>query len=215
MTSETGAKTFQIVVAASARWGIGNGGALPWKIPGDTKRFAEITTRTFDAEKTNAVVMGRKTWESLPRKFRPLPERLNVVLSRTADALDFPPGVLVARSLDGALALLSEIVSVETVFVIGGGEVYAEALASPALDAVHLTRVETEAECDAFFPPLGEDRFRVVNSSPTYESAGTRYSFLTYVTRPGFDPTDVASNPLKKALNRLSSNFYSFFVNFC
>ena len=214
MTSENGAARFQVVVAADARWGIGRGGELPWKLPGDTKRFAELTTRTFEAGKTNAVVMGRKTWESLPAKFRPLPERLNVVLSRAADARDFPPGVIVAGSLEAALSLLAPIESVETVFVIGGGEVYAEALSSPALDVVHLTRVECDAGCDAFFPPLDDALFRVVNASPTYECGGTRYSFLTFVPRDAFDAPWVSPNPLKIALKRISSIFESFFVNF-
>jgi hypothetical protein len=74
--------TFQIVVAATRKLGIGKGGTMPWKLPGDIAYFKELTTRTADPAKQNAVVMGRKTWESIPPKFRPLPGRVNIVLSR-------------------------------------------------------------------------------------------------------------------------------------
>ena len=75
MASETG-MTFQVVVAATRSGGIGARGGLPWRLPGDMRRFADITTRTFDPERANAVIMGRKTWESLPARRRPLPERV-------------------------------------------------------------------------------------------------------------------------------------------
>ena len=75
---------FQIVVAATRQLGIGVNGDLPWKVSGDMKYFKELTKVTRDRAKRNAVVMGRNTWESIPEKFRPLPGRLNVVLSRSA-----------------------------------------------------------------------------------------------------------------------------------
>ena len=76
--------TFQLVVAATRKLGIGKAGSMPWKLPGDMAYFKEITSKTADPGKQNAVIMGRKTWESIPPKFRPLPGRINVVLTRGA-----------------------------------------------------------------------------------------------------------------------------------
>lgn len=84
MTAAAEQLTLHIVVAATKKLGIGKGGGMPWKLPGDMAYFKDLTTRTADSSKQNAVVMGRKTWESIPPKFRPLPGRVNVVLSRSA-----------------------------------------------------------------------------------------------------------------------------------
>lgn len=86
-----------IVAACGPRLGIGKNGQLPWNLPKEMKHFARMTTDTTDASLRNAVIMGRKTWESIPAKFRPLRRRLNVVLSRRTDlSLDHPDAVLCA-----------------------------------------------------------------------------------------------------------------------
>lgn len=121
---------FQIVVAATRSMGIGIDGHLPWKLPTDMKFFKKITSYTASSSKKNAVIMGRNTWESIPEKFRPLPGRLNVVLSRTIKTIDSHDDVIVSESLDAALALLASqphSTIVESIFVIGGGQVYRSA----------------------------------------------------------------------------------------
>ena len=140
---------------------------------------------------TNAVVMGRRTWESLPERFRPLPGRLNVVLSRSAGKLALPDAVVQSDSLEGALRTLAEpahAASVESVFVIGGGEVYREALAHPLCDAVHLTEVGgRDFDCDTFLPgPIDTDTFSLWRQSPPKRERGVgcTTSFLTYVRKP-------------------------------
>ncbi|KAJ1616002.1 dihydrofolate reductase-like domain-containing protein, partial [Pavlovales sp. CCMP2436] len=135
-----------VVAACRKTLGIGAEGALPWRLPADLKYFKQLTTSTRDPLRLNAVVMGRKTWESLPPKMHPLPGRLNVVLSRTPEpelraSLALPVGVLVASSLDAALALLGADGEVENVFVIGGAAVYAEALRSERLQRAYVTFV--------------------------------------------------------------------------
>ncbi|KAI8109843.1 hypothetical protein M9434_001122 [Picochlorum sp. BPE23] len=187
---------FQIVVAATRQGGIGKDGTLPWKLPGDMAYFKKLTTTTRDAAKKNAVIMGRKTWESIPKKFRPLSGRVNVVLSRQ---MEEEGGMVVKRSLEDAMAYLQKDLagSLENVFVIGGGEVYKEALASPLLSAIHLTRVEGDVDCDTFMPEVDETRFKLWHAgSPRRDTPdGMRYSFLCY-TRVNVDDDDVAARAI-------------------
>ena len=102
--------------------GIGCAGQLPWKLSGDMKYFKDLTSEVTASGCKNAVIMGRKTWESIPSKRRPLPDRINVVITRDS-GYQLPEGVLAAFSLDEALELLQQF-KVERCFVIGGGEIY-------------------------------------------------------------------------------------------
>jgi len=200
----------QLVVAATKNgFGIGKDGTMPWKLSGDMAYFKELTSRTRDASKQNAVIMGRKTWESIPAKFRPLKGRINIVLSRNAggDAnvqansendsaganatagsarakkAEGPEGVYWCSSLEAATELLStpELADkVESTFVIGGGQVYRKALASPQCSAVHLTLIDKEYECDTTFPEIDPERFRLWSSAEPCEEEGVRYTFQVY-----------------------------------
>lgn len=191
----------QIVVAATRDGlGIGKDGKMPWNLPGDMSYFKALTTQTRATSKQNAVIMGRKTWDSLPAKYRPLAGRINVVLSRSVDGISdiggvsnsstdgFPngPDVHVCNSLQTASELLASPEMrerVETVFVIGGGQVYREALASPLCEAVHLTQIDGHfagARCDTYFPTLDPDTYRLWSASESHEDDGVRYSFLCY-----------------------------------
>lgn len=132
-------REYQVVVAATRNWGIGKDGKLPWKLPSDLKFFKEVTITTSDSSKKNAVIMGRKTWESIPLEHRPLPGRLNVVLTRSGSFdIATAENVVTCGSLGSALQLLAASpysLSIEKVFVIGGGEIFrlAYVLASPCL----------------------------------------------------------------------------------
>merc|ERR1719182_1388761 len=120
-------KRVSLIFAATPSRGIGKDGNLPWKLPADLKYFKEVTTRGG----LNAVVMGRKTWDSIPSKFRPLPGRLNVVVSRKhREEVTDNPKVEVVSSYPDALALLKKRLEVETAWIIGGASLYQEALAS-------------------------------------------------------------------------------------
>lgn len=168
---------FEVVVAADEARGIGRAGGLPWKLPGDMAYFKRLTSEAPEGC-VNAVLMGRKTYESIPARFRPLRGRLNVVLSRRAD-FGTDDGVLVHGSLDAALGALAGRAELAKVFVIGGGELYAEALAHPACARVHLTRVHATFACDTFLAPF-EDRFRLVTRDGPHRDADTGYTFETY-----------------------------------
>ena len=135
------------IIAAVAQNGvIGDRNALLWHISEDMKHFKTLTTG-------HPVVMGRKTWESLGR---PLPNRTNVVITRQAIEI---PGCRVVHSLDEALALFP---GDEEVFIIGGAQIYAEAL--PRADRFYLTRVFHDYEGDTHFPEWNEELWRLVSS---------------------------------------------------
>lgn len=175
-----------VLVAAVARDGvIGRDGTLPWHLPDDMAHFREVTVG-------HPVVMGRKTWESLPDRFRPLPGRRNVVVTRNPSwAAD---GAERAGSLEEALALTAEA---ERVAVIGGAELFAAAL--PLADDVLVTEIDLEVEGDTFFPPLRQEDFVEVAREEHVTGEGTRYAFVTYRRRrplpPLADPEDRRRRP--------------------
>jgi dihydrofolate reductase/thymidylate synthase len=140
--------SFDVVVAADQDWGIGKDNALPWpKLRGDLRHFKRITSTASEGRK-NAIVMGRKTWESKEVGCAPLPNRVNVVVSRSE--LTVPANVVVAHTLDEALA----VPDVENVFIVGGAGLLLAAVEHPALRYVYLTRIETRFECDITMPDL-------------------------------------------------------------
>jgi dihydrofolate reductase len=150
-----------LVVAHSANRVIGRDGGLPWHLPGDLKRFRELTTG-------HTVVMGRRTYESLPDAFRPLPNRRNVVL--TSDPGYRAEGADVVTDLDAALA--------GDAFVIGGGAVYAQAL--PRAQRVYATELESVIDGDTWFPELPAAEWRRVERSELIVEDGHGYRFTVY-----------------------------------
>jgi dihydrofolate reductase len=139
---------FDIVLAADLDWGIGKDNALPWpKLRVDQQHFKRITSTASEGRR-NAVVMGRKTWESKEVAGKPLPGRLNIVVSRRP--LVVPDGVVVATTIDDALA----VGGVETTFVVGGAVLLRDAIDRPDLRYVYLTRIEQRYSCDVTMPDL-------------------------------------------------------------
>jgi dihydrofolate reductase len=145
---------------------IGNEGQLPWTLPEDLKHFADVT-------KGSAVIMGRKTWDSLPESSRPLKGRLNMVLTRQPDWA--AEGAHPASSLDEALEAAGDY---ERVWVIGGGSVYQQAL-SVARRAV-VTKVYTEAAGNVFAPQLGDEWVRTDTSGLLTSRTGLLYRHFQF-----------------------------------
>lgn len=178
-------RTYQVVVAATRDMGISKDGKLPWKLPSDLKFFKEITQITSDTGKRNAVIMGRKTWESIPVEHRPLPGRLNVVLTRSGSFdIATVENVVICGSIGSALELLAAspyCLSIEKVFVIGGGQILREALNAPECDAIHITEIETSIECDTFIPSIDSSVFQPWYSSFPIVENNIKYCFSTYV----------------------------------
>jgi dihydrofolate reductase len=158
------------LVAAIARGGvIGRDNTIPWHIPEDVAHFKALTTG-------HPVVMGRRTWCSLPDRFRPLPNRRNVVVTRNAAWHE--DGAERASSLDEALELLR---GDPHIFVIGGAEVYAAAL--PLADELLLTEVDADVDGDTFFPAFGREAFDEVSRETHVSADGTPFSFVVYRRR--------------------------------
>lgn len=156
-----------LVVAAARNGVIGKDGAIPWRLSGDLKRFKALTLG-------HTVVMGRKTWDSLPRK--PLPDRKNVVATR--DMGWRAPGAVPATLPD---IDLSYIAPNEDVFVIGGAEIYSyflNPLREKPVDRIELTEVHADFEGDAFFK-FDRSQWREVAREDHVSPEGLAYSFVT------------------------------------
>jgi dihydrofolate reductase len=155
-----------IIVAVANNLAIGKDNDLLWHLPGDLIRFKKITSG-------HAVIMGKKTWESLPKK--PLVNRVNIVI--TDNNADHFEGALKACSINEALALVDKN---EENFVIGGASIYRQFL--PLCDRVYLTRVYKDFEADVFFPEMDMKQWNLVSHEdfPPDEKNDFSFSYLVY-----------------------------------
>jgi dihydrofolate reductase len=135
-----------LVVALAENGVIGKGGTLPWRIPEDMKWFREITMG-------KPCIMGRNTWESLPKK--PLPGRINIVVTRNPEYR--AEGATVVASFDEAVAVAMRV-EPEEIAVLGGAQIYVEAM--KRAERIYLTRVHQAFEGDAFFPRFDEGEWQ-------------------------------------------------------
>ncbi|EDV93405.1 dihydrofolate reductase [Drosophila grimshawi] len=148
---------FNLIVAVCENFGIGFKGNLPWNLKSELKYFSRTTKRVCDPSKRNVVIMGRNTYMGVPPSKRPLPDRLNIVLSTTMSAADLPKEVLLCRSLNEAMETIESpewCKQVENVWIVGGSRVYAEAMDSERFHRLYLTKIHEKFECDTFFPEI-------------------------------------------------------------
>ena len=160
-----------LIFARSANGVIGKNNAMPWHLPEDLAHFKKLTLGS-------PVLMGRKTWDSLPPKFRPLPGRSNVVITRQTDWQ--AEGATTAGSLQAALTLCQ---SSSEVWIIGGAQIYAQA--EPLASRIEVTHIDKNYEGDAFAPRLGP-QWLPIHREDHVSSIGLNYSFITY-TKPRGD----------------------------
>lgn len=159
--------TLALIAALDRHHAIGRNGGLLWRESEDQKHFRRVTMGC-------PVIMGRKTWDSVPERFRPLPGRRNVVITRQPGW--HASGAERAASLDAALALVADA---DKVFVIGGGELYV--LALPHADELVLTEIDaTFEDAHTFFPAVDRARFVESSREPRVAADGTHYAFVTY-----------------------------------
>ena len=157
--------TLHLILARAANGVIGHHNQIPWHLPEDMAHFRALTLG-------QPVLMGRKTWQSLPERFRPLPGRRNIVLTRQHDWQ--APGAERADSLAAALALCADA---PDVWVIGGAQLYADAL--PLANRVHLTEIALEVAGDAWAPEFDPALWRETARSRQRAANGLDFSFVT------------------------------------
>ena len=144
---------------------IGKNGVMPWHLPEDLAHFKRVTLN-------HPVIMGRKTWDSIPPKFRPLPGRTNIVVTRQADWHE--KGAQCSSSLREAL---QQCENSNQVWVIGGAQIYAQAL--PLADELVVTEIDADFDGDAHAPAIGPD-WREVARERIVAASGLRLAFVTY-----------------------------------
>jgi len=153
-----------LIVAVASNRVIGKDNRLLWNIPEDMAHFKRLTAG-------HAVLMGRRTWESLPERFRPLPGRRNIVVSRQTDYS--APGAELADSLEKGIALAA---SAEKLFIIGGAQIYEQSM--PLAERLEITEVAQSPEGDAWFPEIAAATWQETARSP-----GPGCAFVTYRRR--------------------------------
>jgi len=158
-----------LIAALASNRAIGKDNALLWHLPEDMRHFRETT-------RGKPVIMGRKTWESLPESFRPLPGRHNIVVSR--DLAYQASGATLAQSFEDALRQAADV---EEVFVIGGEQLYREAL--PLASRLYLTEIEQSFDGDAFFPDIPPQDWQEISRQPSRGTTGPQFSFAVYQRR--------------------------------
>ncbi|ART48874.1 dihydrofolate reductase [Acidovorax carolinensis] len=158
-----------LIYARAANGVIGHNGTMPWHLPEDLAHFKQLT-------QGHPVIMGRKTWDSLPARFRPLPGRTNIVVTRQADWHE--TGAQRACSLREALSLAEQKSPV--VWIMGGAQIYAQAL--PLATRVEVTEIARDYEGDAHAPQLGPEWVETARHRHV-SAGGLPYSFATFERR--------------------------------
>lgn len=175
----------QLIAAACENMGIGVNGDLPWRLKTEMAFFTRMTTDTQDKGKKNVVLMGRRTWNCLPDKYRPLKDRINMVL--TSRPKDLGDQAIACESLSRALEVIAGMQDqIERVWVIGGSTVYKEVMASPHFGRLYLTRIKKEFDCDTFFPTIPDDFILVQDPTVpqgTHEEKGIKFIYEVYERR--------------------------------
>lgn len=163
--ASAGPSPISLIWAQAVSGVIGDAGTIPWRLPEDLAHFKELTL-------AGAVIMGRRTWDSLPERFRPLAGRHNIVITRQPDWA--AEGATVAHSLAEALTAAADA----SVWIIGGGEIYRQAM--PLADRLEVTEVDLDATGDTIAPPV-DAAFSQTAATEWLESrTGLRYRFVSY-----------------------------------
>ncbi len=167
------------IVAVEKDFGIGKDGLMPWSFKREMQHFTNTTKKTKAPNKQNGLLMGWVTWESLPKKFRPLPGRKNVVLSRDPYDAD---GQEVFDDIFKAIESLKNDENIENIFIMGGASIYKYAVENLDLDGLYITHIDKSYDCDTFFPRVPEKYSKATLLGEDQED-GVKFRFMLY-TKP-------------------------------
>jgi len=179
---------YSLVVAVDENYGISKEGRIPWKLPREMARFTYLTRdmkNTIDYNNMNVVIMGRYTWETIPEKYRPLPQRINIIISSSLTDIN-DENCHILDSLPSALewCLNNDVASV---FVIGGSRLYNEALEDPKCKTAYVSYINYDYNCDNFInKELLLSQFERGDSN-VYSETGICVEFLTYCRKENYE----------------------------
>jgi dihydrofolate reductase len=159
-----------IVVAACANRGIGFNNTIPWFLENDLKNFKKITD-------DGVVIMGRKTYFSIPINKRPLANRINIVLTKNKNEFNFPQSVIICSSFEEALEKAK--LFLREIYIIGGSNLYKEAINHPEIEKIYYTKVLEVFDCDTFFPEIPFE-FKNILEDNLQEEGGIKYKYEIY-----------------------------------
>ena len=170
-------RDFSIILAVDSKWWVWKDGSMPWKLPTDLQYFRYITTQTEKQWKRNAVIMWRKTWDSLPNKFKPLDDRHNIVISRQKKLVHH--NVSTMLGIEQALSFAWNRSDIDKIFIIGGANIYAQSIHHDKLQNIYLTRIEKDFDCDVFFLWMPE-YFKLTQKTEQREENGIKFHYEIY-----------------------------------
>ena len=168
---------FSMILAVDDALWFWKNGQLPWRIKEDMAYFRDITTETSDENKVNVVIMGRKTWESIPDRFRPLPDRINYVLTTDENYED--NGCVSYTSLEQCLGDIDGNPLIDSIFIIWGAQLYNGVLDDSRLEKIYLTKVDWDFGCDVFFDGV-PDSFVLESEWEEKEEGDIKFKFQVY-----------------------------------
>lgn len=189
-----------IIVACDCKSGIGKNNSLPWSLKKDMEFFLETTAVTNDLDSTNVVIMGKNTWESIPQKYRPLKNRINIVISKTIKIEN--SSVKVFPTIQDSLDYTNNLENCGDIYFIGGNGIYKEVIQNNLHDGIYLTQIYKNFNCDTFFPHFKTIYTKLNYESELHEENGTIFQFKYYSNNFSINPEeDQYTNIIRDILN--------------
>ncbi|PAV63200.1 hypothetical protein WR25_06877 isoform A [Diploscapter pachys] len=194
-----------LIVAMDAEMGIGKGGGLPWQLKHDMQRFMRLTSKTQDPKNKNVIVMGRKCWQSIPEKFRPLKNRINIVLSRTLEEHE-SENLIICNDISRVSEIVSSLENVEKIWNIGGKEIYQWALDADLVQELYVTKIHKSFETDVKLDGISWENFEEdaeKREGPVTES-DTTYTFHINMVNRGKKKSDSSDRSSRAAVRNMA-----------